>query len=134
MPTVVKITGRTSVVEKITHAILVKEQIRVFPVEYHECVLTGEDMIKMTGALEQAGFIRIDDFLINPERITVFEGQGALVRTYLEGADKILYLRSELVDLLFAGPREETAKPKPAPRKPKAPPLPDPNSEKKVGS
>jgi hypothetical protein len=110
MSTVAKTTGRTFIVEHITHAIIVKDQMTVFPTEYHPISLAGEDMENMIKALRQAGFVG-QETLINPSRVAVIEEHGANVRVYLEGADRILYMPADIVGQLFPAPESPIVRP-----------------------
>lgn len=106
MKTPIQVTGRTLVIEQITHAIVFPNQTHVFPVDYHELILMGDDGKQAAEALRAAGFVG-DHMLINPQRVSVIEDQGSTVRVFLEGADKILHLPKEIVAALF--PVQETA-------------------------
>lgn len=106
-----KTSGRTFIPDKITHAIIVKDQVAVFPVDYHQVILTSAEKERMIEALLAAGFVG-NDTLINPARVSVVEEHGANVRMTLEGADRVLYLPASFADLLFPAPESITSKPR----------------------
>jgi hypothetical protein len=118
----VKTTGRTFNTDHITHAMIVREELTVFPVDYHQVTLTGDDKNKMVAALRSAGFVGTE-VLINPNRISVIEDHAENVRVYLEGADRVLYMPANFLKIEFPAPEtpvinipapaEEAPKPRP---------------------
>ncbi len=109
----VKTIGRIFVTEQITHAIIGRNQLTVFPVGYYQVILTGDEMKRMIAALQGAGFLGTET-LINPARICMVEEQGDIARVYLEGADRLLYLPIATVKDLFPAPESPAAETAPA--------------------
>ncbi len=98
MSKLIQVSGKAISVEQITHAGLGKEQITISPVEYHDILLMGKEMEQAVSAMEAAGFIRQDDWYINPRRVAVLEYHSENLRVYLEGAVRILYIGRSFLD------------------------------------
>ncbi len=103
MNVIIKLQGRALNTDHITHAIVNKDQVSLYPVEYHMVTLGGEEAQQALAAMKLAGFVRAEgsDTLVNPARVSVVEDHASNVRVYLEGADRLLYLPPAIVDLLF---------------------------------
>ncbi len=98
MATQIIVNGRIIAVNQITHAVIVKDNLTISPVEYHDLVAGGDEMKAAVASLKEAGFIEQDSYLINPERVSVLEPQLPNYRLYLEGADRILFVASGFVE------------------------------------
>lgn len=122
MLTIVKTTGRTYIVEQITHALVYPDQTVVFPVDYHQVQLSGDDAQRMNEAMKTAGFVG-EGTLINPARVSVIEDAGSTLKVFMDGADRPVFLDKSIEAALFPAQETQVSNPTPmvtaAPEKPR---------------
>ncbi len=91
----ITINGYMYNTRNITHATAYVGRIDIFPVDYHQVRLLEGDAERMVKALNATGFVGTET-MVNPERVSVVDGVGETRKLWLEGADKVLFISSEL--------------------------------------
>ncbi len=112
----VEVSGRTIATDQITHAITSSKslELTVYPVGYYELRTGGEEARTAINLLMKVGFVEVEpNILVNPRRIILTEPQGELVRLYMNGVSKVLYIAAANKEKLF--PALETLALEPVP-------------------
>lgn len=104
MATVFNTSGRTIIIENVTHAQISPDVVLVYPANYHVLRIMGEEMKAVTRLLKSAGFVGDANILINPNRVCFAEEGGAIARLILDGYNKALLVSTEILACLNAQP------------------------------
>lgn len=124
MATVFNTSGRTIIIENVTHAQISPDVILLYPANYHVLRIMGEEMKTVTRLLKDAGFLGDASILINPNRVCFAEEGGAIARLILDGYSKALLVSTAVLTCLNPQPAVQemvssAGNPEPAPARKK---------------